>query len=344
MTILPPEPAWSASLYCEGQLEEALREVLIPFRRTLAEAEGEEPWGFWYLRYGRGGEHLKLRFHGQESRARQARQALVAAAEHYLRSYHPRPEAENRERSQIPAIDAEDELAATHPDGSLLWTQYRRSHVTFGGPPLLQDDDYIAAMVRCLVASSDATLALVEQTSPEALTFARRHNTLLRRALDGLAALGLEPKRVRAYLTYHRNWLLRYVVIMGQGRPETAGNLLSRFNQRVNRMGEGREILWRATEPLRQPCGEERGGEATAPLEALVALLEAAPFPTGRLDPFTEDPIFPPLFKLFHNAANQLGIGLPDEAYLYHSVLCGMLQGSAPVEDFAFEPSPAPSQ
>jgi hypothetical protein len=41
-------------------------------------------------------------------------------------------------------------------------------------------------------------------------------------------------------------------------------------------------------------------------------------------DPFASDMMFPPVFKVMHNLANQCGVRPLEEAYIYHLVLAAV--------------------
>lgn len=195
---------------------------------------------------------------------------------------------------------------------SVAWTPYQRSHMSLGGGPFLKDDHYVALLTRCLGNACELVLSL--QPGEEGLLPHRvRQISLLQGLIVGLSALGFPAGKRAGYLTYHRDWLLRFLSL-DQLRP--------RFEERIARMGP-------ALDPIRTLA--ENGGSIDLKgkdrdwRSSLRALLDyVTPFSTNPaylLDPFAADPVFSPLFKVFHILANQLGLPMADEAFAHHLLL-----------------------
>ncbi|MFS8064935.1 MAG: lantibiotic dehydratase C-terminal domain-containing protein, partial [Byssovorax sp.] len=155
-----PDPLLTANVYCAGRLDHVLHRGVAPFWRRLREGHAEQQAYLWCVRYPRGGEHLKIRVHAPEARSSALRSSLEAAVSDALAELGaattatapPRPDG------ALP-IDVEDEGTEAHADPSFLWTHYRRSAVSFGGGPLLDDDRYVALFTRCLGAGCEKALA-----------------------------------------------------------------------------------------------------------------------------------------------------------------------------------------
>lgn len=316
-----PDPALTASIYSSGRLDPVLFGAIVPFWRELRRHDPERLCYLWLMRYGKGGEHLKVRVHGPESLRLRQRRLLEEKVTGLLGSL-PETAPPQGKPGRAPAIDAEDE-AAGHPDRTLLWTTYRRSHISLGGKPFLADDRYAALLTRCLGAGCERVLAL----SPGAdgsLPHAARQNALLNALIPGLAALGFPAGKRADYLAYHRDWLLRSILPTDQ-RAEAAAveRLCRRFDERIARMGETLLAIQEAAQAEWEGDGEEGPNEDWK--RSLAALLNyVAPLcrdPGYRLDPFASDPVFAPVFKVFHGLANQLGLRQVDEAFIHHLLL-----------------------
>jgi hypothetical protein len=324
-----PDPVVTANIYCSGRLDDVIHGALAPFWRELGRGEDSRPSYLWFVRYGKGGEHVKVRLHGPEHQSDAARRLLKREVDNLFATLAERPESEpRRSRSDAPAIDVEDEAAEDRADRSLLWTQYRRSHVSLGGKPFLLEDDYAALFTACLGRGCELALrALVPDESGQ-VPFRQRQSALLKALIAGVATLGFSPQQRAAYFGYHRDWLLRFSTLnKNQGDPERVKALEERFEARVAGMGRSLEQLrtvagaqWAAQSPA-----VEQDGEETAWRTALSAfLLYVAPRcrePEYNLDPFAVDPVFSPVFKVFHGVANQLGLPMLDEALAHHLLL-----------------------
>jgi Lantibiotic biosynthesis dehydratase C-term len=332
--VLQPDPLLSANLYCSRRLDEVIRQAIVPFWSTVGETAGGE-CSIWLVRYPRRGEHLKVRLHGPETWRGPLQEGLTAAAERLFAALDPPPPGEARvSNPTAPPIDDEDRPAEDHPDRTLLWTRYRRSHVSLAGKPFLDDDRYVALIAASLARACDVVLASFRSAAaPTEPSHQRRQTLLLETVIAGLGALDFEPAQRHAYLAFHRDWLLRFNLVRSKVDDAKTRQFLADFDRRARAMSAVRERLRAmASDAWRQGPADLAGARCTNPAaawgEALAALRDhvtpLAADPDFHVDPFASDPLFPPLFKAFHGLANQLGVAMLDEALSYHLLLCAL--------------------
>lgn len=298
-----PDPSLTANLYCAGGLDPVVFRVIAPFRRELPQDAY-----LWLVRYGKGGEHLKLRLHTPDADPDLLRRRLAERAGAFFAAL-PEPPPRTPGKVDAPPLDPEDEV--DHPDRTLLWTTYRRSHISLGGQPFLDDDLYAAHMTRCLGSACELVLSL-EPGDSGVLPHRTRQVALLQGLIAGLAALGFSTERRADYLAYHRDWLLRFL----RGAQSVQG-----FEERIAKLGAAvhpirtlAEAEWNGGDPLENPW-------RTSLSDLLDYISPFANDPDYRLDPFAPDPVFAPLFKAFHGLGNQLGLPVADEAFAHHLLL-----------------------
>lgn len=319
-----PDPVVTASIYADARLDAVLREGLAPFLRAMVE-RGSSVWSAWFVRYARGGEHLKVRLHGPSAESEAVRELLSV---NMRRCFESLPVddagAARASRPDAPAIDTEDAFAGEHPDRTVRWTEYRRSHVSLGPPPLLDDDGYVARITACLASGS--ALAITALDAPGTPTAGMRQRPLLAAIAGGLAALPLDAETRAGYLAYHRDWLLRFLA--GAPGREEAGR--ASLDGQVDRMaatvGQLRGALtaaWDGGGGTAEPSGL---AGALAELHRYLARFRGNP--AFDVDPFAADLSFPVLFKVFHGLANQLGLPAREEALLHHLCLRAAGAGS----------------
>ena len=307
----------TANLYCEGLQDAALHGALAPFEARLRAGDPDRAGFLWIVRYPRSGEHLKVRVHASAEQEPCLRERLREAVDAWLATLPPvDPERPRKDVPGLPAIDPEDEADTPWPDRRLVWTRYRRSQVSLGGGPFLTDDGYVARLTSCLGAGCSIVLDALVPDSAGRVSDSLRQTTLLRLLIGGLAAAGLGAEERAAYLAYHRDWLVRFS-LKGGGDAERTRELLARFDQRAEQMGASLGALRDAAEA--PPDRGDRWRQAVAELTGYVARFRGNP--DYRLDPFSEDPVFTPLFKVFHGIANQLGLGMLPEALTHHLLL-----------------------
>lgn len=327
-TATAPDPALSASIYCAGRLDEVIQRLLAPCWEELRRDGALADCYLWVLRYGRGGEHLKVRLHGPKGCQAAFRERLDMAQKRYFQSLGPAvTEDPPTSGSAAPPIDTEDAEVGHHPDRTLLWTTYARSPLSLGGSPFLHDDRYLSLLTRCLGRGTEILLLRLRSGEQGGPQFPLQRRLLLQAIVAGLAALPLSTSDHARYLLYHRDGLLRYLrrrktqalepSAVDDG-PSAMARALGRFDTESERLGAERG----AWSELAQSSGAPWDGDFAAwgqALRDLFAYLEPRCAALDHpLDPFAEHPVFPLLFKAFHGFANQVGLSHLNEAFLHH--------------------------
>ncbi|HLL81907.1 MAG TPA: lantibiotic dehydratase C-terminal domain-containing protein [Longimicrobium sp.] len=325
---MTPDPTLTASVYCNRRLDHVVSGLVIPFRERLRELDREERWALWMVRYSGRGDHLKLRLHGPEEERERVRAFIAEEAGRFFAALEPAVDEPRVSRAGIPAIDEEDEGEGEHPDRALLWTRYRRSHVSLGPHPFLADDRYAAGMAAALGAGAAMVLAAFAAHADGQLPAAARQRTLLKAVIAGLAEAGLSPERCAAYLAYHRDWLLRFFAEDAEREAEVRDGLDRQVAAMAPAVEQLRTVVAGEWAPGRRADTAWNG--TLAALAAYVRAFEGDP--AYRVDPFAADPLFPPVFKVFHGVANQLGLSPVNEAFVHHLLLQAARDGAAVAE------------
>jgi hypothetical protein len=326
-----PDPVLTANIYFSGQLDRLIEEAVAPFWSALRAAPGGAEYFLWLLRYDLLGEHLKIRIHGPAERLGELRERLAAAVGPLLEpgtAAAPGGGAGQRSpaiaRWRRPPIDAEDAAKAPPADRQLIFTRYRRSPVSLGDRPFLDDDRYCALLAATLAAGCEEVLSAAGGPPGDRLG-ERRQVTLFLLLIAGLALL---PGGRGDYLAYHRDWLIRLPLLKLNGSRTQGEEIQGRFETIAVRRAGQREFLAGLAQGAWQP--PDAGAAAATPFtwalaELLAELPRFAALPAARVDPFAAGPaeelVFPVLFKVFHGLANQLGIGRFDEAFAHHLLL-----------------------
>ncbi|HEX2205092.1 MAG TPA: lantibiotic dehydratase C-terminal domain-containing protein [Longimicrobium sp.] len=310
-----PDPVLTASLYSNRGLDDVVAQVVAPFRHALA-AEAPGAWGLWMVRYSRCGEHLKLRLHGPAGAEETAARLLAEAAERHFASLpDPEPGAARVSRADAPPIDEDDRREEDYPDRTLRLTRYLRSYVNLGWKGHLDDDRYVGLMTAAFAAGAARILDAVDAAGGR-FPASGRQTVLLRAVVDGLAAAGLDGAGKAAFLAFHRDWLVRWNVADEEREAAAAAQFdvrLGAMARTVEQVGALARARWEAG-----PADDAW----SAAVAALVAYTEGfRGDPAYNVDPFTDEPSFPPLFKVFHSLGNALGVGMLDEAFTHHLVL-----------------------
>jgi hypothetical protein len=304
------DPILSASIYAGGLLDDLLTEVINPFQREARKVFGES-FALWIVRYSSGGEHLKVRIHAELAEEPLARQMLGDRVQSYFDAlYGPPAPPRKTPLLDLPAIDAEDDVAIHKSDRSWLWTTYRRSPVIMASPWLMSDE-FADRTYNCMAGACEWVLSLYDAGSCRTAASARR--LLICAVLLALRALQLHSAdEITAYLSYHRDWLLRFLFPDAEGQAA----VLQQFSRESGRRGAALEQIRRLTPSAGQ------GRDFAAALTDLTSYLgRVSTFISRDADPFASDMRFPPVFKVMHNLANQSGIRPLEEACLYHLVL-----------------------
>lgn len=340
-----PDPIVSANLYCSGQADRALRHAVLPFRQALRTSGVEA--SLWWMRYSRGGEHLKLRVHAEAESHEAIWARLETTAEAFLAELGPLdPDAERPLNLALTPIDVEDETETPPADRSLLQTQYRRSPIVFGGPPFIDDDAYLALATDCLGQGCDWILAELENT--DGFSASLRQLTYLQMMIAALAALGLSKDQRIDCLLYCRDWLVRFPLLKMKAKDEAADQWLARLEKRAALLSDFQTTL-RGLAQDRWREGDDALAEAASPegrwqrsLGTLADYLEPHRDEARyQVDPFASHFLFPPVSKLFSSVANPLGLSQAAQAQTLHLLLSAVAPERAGETIVLRRPAPA---
>lgn len=338
--LLAPDPLLSANVYCSGRLCEVIHRVAGPFlleaRRLVPRAEAR----VWVMRYAKGGDHLKIRLHGPDPAEPSLRDLLFSLqADYFAWLGAEQPGTPRRSRALAAPIDREDCEVSDHPDRTFLWTGYRRSHVSLGYRPYLDDDVYVALLTRCLSRSTEVVLHRLVPSPDGRYPHSGRQNALLKSVIAGISALSFPAEERILYLLYHRDCLLRHVrkqMLFDRQAASADGltdRLLERFWREIESARPGFESLGAAAVRYWTAGVSPAWDEDLAHWRETLGDLAGYVAPicrdrAHRIDPFAADPIFPAVFKAFHGLANQLGLTPLDEAFSYHLLLALTADGT----------------
>ena len=324
-----PDPLLSAKLFCDRLQDWVVSEVLAPFIAEVSAMPNGSSTYLWFVRYAHRGQHLKVRVHGPDGLHDFAKATLEARfAAFTSRDTIQDLDWQRSPAASLPPIDPEDEFEGLEPDLTLRWTTYRRSPISLGAAPLLEDDRYAALLTRCLGVGCARILQTFHTDNEGQISHARRQQILLDILLDGLSDVGLKPAARLDYLRYHRDWLIRHTLQRGSADLATkAPEMVQLFEQRYEKMAKNLTQLARVAEERWSRSAENQG----RPFSALADWVRdaARQQPTCYVDPFASDAAFPALFKALHGAGNQLGLQPVGEALAYH-LLTRALEPTAP--------------
>ncbi|MEM6454315.1 MAG: lantibiotic dehydratase C-terminal domain-containing protein, partial [Acidobacteriota bacterium] len=340
----------SANVYAAGALDDLIVDALLPLWRDAPIDRGRGPVALWWLRYARRGEHLKLRLHAvADGVADDALDALGRALEARISQTftalgEPR-KPEGRSPNDAPPVDREDADPAPAEDRTLLWTHYQRSPVSLGAHELMQDDAFCARMAAAYAAAADVLFTQLDETTTGHTAdkkasgddtprggrlAAARLGLLFRLAAAGLAATdaGGSADAHTRYLTYHRDWLLRFLLPRPDAERTLIVRTLTRFDQEIEALPDARRDALLATAHNYRPGTAAPDDETPAMRrwrDAMRALVDRAG-PLCRhleatIDPYADDPIDSAIFNLLNGVANLLGVRTLQEAYVYHLLL-----------------------
>lgn len=315
------EPLLSANIYCARHVDAVIGQAIVPFWQRVA---GDGSSYLWLIRHSRGGEHLKVRLHGPPEVREDARQALSEAVSTCFASLPAtEPPQAPPAQASLPVIDPEDAADDAHPDRTLLWTTYRPSPVTLGAPILAQDATYHDLFTRVLGAGCRIALDLFATAAADAaLPVARRQSTIFKLCIATLQALPFDASERSRYLVYHRDWLVRWTLAHSDPGTTTRETVLELFDRKVAASRASLDVLARLL-AQRPDAAEPTSDGAQAEYRQVVRRYfdYVATFrgnPDYALDPYAEDPVFLPVFKVLHNLANAIGLGIRNEALSYH--------------------------
>lgn len=318
------DPFLAASLTAPGALDRALVEVVRPLHDHLLALD--QSAYLWVMRYGKGGEHVKIRLHGPASLAEPMRRALEEKATPWLTELPAgEPPGEPSAAAQAaPSVDPEDDEPW---DGGLRWTTYQRNYINLAGPPWLDDGGYAALATECLGRGCTQILTSLQLGRDGKVPAPMRQQILLRLLIAGLGALGFETGRRHDYLRYHRDWLIRFCLPPGSTASQQE-MVRGRFDLQVRRMAPAVAQIGSAVGSLwtgNAARDEGPDGPSDPFCDALARLCRYAEGlgedPRFQIDPLTRDAVFSPLFKALHGLGNQVGIPPLEEAFCHHLLL-----------------------
>lgn len=310
------DPILTANIYCSGRLDEVLHRVAAPFWSRFRSKDPEGLCYLWVMRYSRCGEHLKVRLHGPASFSDEMRRDLTAAVESYFATLKDAPPEQRKVCESLFAVDPEDEGFTLYPDRSLLWTSYRRIPGTMGREPLSDDLRLAALFTRCMGRGTEVILQQLVPDEDGGFPHRLRTSLTTKFFIVGLLALGFPRAQIADYLAYHRDWLI--LAHLSELRP-----MHELFDARLARMGSAvdtlREVIAaRALDPTKDDLSEALARWAVDLKALFNHVLTLAADPDYASDLYMRDQVYAPLFKSFHGLANQVRIGLYNEAFLCH--------------------------
>lgn len=308
MNDFPADPTFSASLYADAHLDAAITGVLV----RLA-SESAPP--FYFIRYGLGGEHLKLRFFGTREEVPRLEERIQELARVFLDGLPP-PE-ESVATTSMPPIDPEDEDLSTLRQRCLVPTTYQRSYVPFAGPPFLEDDLLMACASRVYCRLRQPILGLFAEAPP---AYKTRQSCLMRIVAFAVGAFGVPTSEQATYLAYHSGWLCRW--LLGATQPDQQDRLLPLL-QKFDQLSAAQATSFPALRSYFAAGTRHFENSLTDSLREDFAAFgdrarQLAANAKPEVDPFTTDLSYLPLFKSLHMAANALGIRMRDEAFVHH--------------------------
>lgn len=318
-----PDPFLTANLYCNRRIDLLAREVLGGFSVDLAALGSPGEHFFWFMRYGKCGEHMKVRVHGPDTIAAEARQSLEAHANRFFATPDAEPDPTTwLSKSAIPPIDTDDEQDEDHENKSLLWSHYRRSPIVFGAEVYLEDDVHLDRFCRCQAAVTSLTLEALFPRLGDPAYNKHRQAVFIELLLTAVSVLALSPAETAGYLAYHRDWLIRSLVY----NATPAGSIT--FEEIQKDLQSRADAMSAALRPLTghiqsaTTSGREPKEYCRPFHQAFSSFFEHVSGyrgePRFNQDPFTQDYAYLPVFKVLHFAANQFGFRLSNEAFIYN--------------------------
>jgi hypothetical protein len=327
------DPIVTANIYCKGRIDELLLDGVRGFRDDIHRSYQTDSVLLWSMRYRRGGEHLKVRVHAPDSLADTLRSMLTRHLEKFIASSDSVDGASGNLTGALDLpIDLNDACDSDYTDRQLLWTQYVRSHVSFGGNPFLDNDDYVRRFVTCLSSGTDLILTGLRLNAKKQISNISRQMLLWRLLLEMFAAFRMPKEEAAIYLSYHRDWLIRFTILKLGAESEKSTDVLASFNQHISRL----EPPIRSTLRSMVKSVLDLDGcfaPSTHPSDWQSSLKQLADYlstlvsdPIYHIDPHARKPQYAVWFKILHGTANQIGLLLLDEA-LAHHILLSCLDG-----------------
>ncbi len=281
-------------LYYHQDLNRALLRFVRPAVAELLAAERID--SFFFIRYGLGGPHIRLRLLPKSGCAAQVATAAEARAREFLAELPSTsaldPEALRRGAEALVASDPYESDVAVYPDNSFLAFPFRPETDRYGGPERLVDSlDFFA--VSSAVAL-EFLAACGEQ--PRSRQLAVVFSLLVRQALH----FALDEEELSALARYG-------VASWGDAMP----SIVAKADRVFAEQGEVfRQLFQRELLAMSSAEPDRPAGEAAAWLGAAARRLSTA---IGRENRATRQKIG---VSQLHMTANRLGLSNPEEVYL----------------------------
>ena len=326
--IADADPIVTANIYCSRRLDDLMKAAIVPFWSQVSAEFEDAGCRLWLMRYAKRGEHLKVRIHAPEALKDRLVTALKACVESYFQSTAG-SSGEWLSNPAVPPIDIEDQSPEDQEDRSFLLTTYRRSPVCFGEPTFCADDRHVALFCRAMAAQAELLLSRLAPHADDSTFGQRRQNLLIQQVIAALAAVGFDDGKITDYVKYHRGWLTRSLVSKGDARSTTEESVAGFYSGKLDRMGPAIEGLTRLlaarhqAQESRDPL-MDRWRDAVSDLFGHVEAYRGDP--RYDFDPYTDDHAFLPIYKVLHLGANQLGLRISGEAFVYYllAAACGV--------------------
>lgn len=324
------DPRLTANIYCADHLDRVVGEVVVPLWRGLeAERAAGRVW-LWCMRYGRGGEHLKIRLHDPEEvlDLDSIKAEIEQSAAELFTALGEPPEDEDKKntvRTAVPPIDVEDREKEPREDRSVLFTTYTRHRLSLGDEDMFGSDRYCVVFTRAIAAACGVYFSSFDAGTKKAA--AKRLVTVFTGVTATLWSLDMDVERRASYLAYHRDWLLRFSLVRTDPKVDPADRSRNRFNQKLMSMAPER----------RQPLMEQAWRYEDHPMEGAAeglhkAVVEMAEYAAPKvralpraLDPDAQDYFDSILFKLLQSFANACGLRVLEEAWVHHLLHSAMV-------------------
>jgi Lantibiotic biosynthesis dehydratase C-term len=306
-----------------------LGQVVAPLLSWLRSREATHEDFLWWVRYGRRGEHVKVRIHGSGRNRDEVRRELAELAEACFASWGEPSMGERSNWARLPPIDLEDTGTELQPEPSVLWTSYQRSAINLAARPFLDSDDYVAAATSCLAAGGETALQSWKLDQRGQSSATARQGLLLQLLISALPVLCSERNAIGPYLAYHRDWLLRFRLSRRGPIEKDAVELSIRgLDAQVDQRRD------QTLQPIVRVLASRWGAAEASEAESLVHELWRSRLAELRsvvrrltrdvafhIDLYAPRPEFATYFKALHGMANQLGIDMLNESYVHHLLL-----------------------
>lgn len=324
------DPRLSANIYCADHLDRVAADVIEPlWRRLEAERAAGSVW-LWIMRYGKRGEHLKLRLHdpAEQLDLDAVRKQVEEDAGRLFDSLGEAGgdgESSSGVKTAVPPIDVEDRPKEPYEDRSVLWTGYQRHRLSLGDAEMFDDEQYCVLFTRAMAGATGVFLESLQAGGADAVA-ARRLPTLFAGVTAALWSLEMSQERRASYLAYHRDWLLRFSLTPSDPSVDPAEQSRARFDQKLAAMDAQKrqnllEKAWYFDSKPMEGAVLEFSKDVVALADYAGPIARALP---RALDPRAEDFFDSVLFKLLQGFANLSGLRVFEEAWVHHLLHAAM--------------------